>query len=265
MRFPYTVACVAILLTAAPCVARAQRVSGALPRAAEIIARYDKALGGVAAIHRHKSATFRGVVEVRKPDATMKVRYVMYMRAPYFQLGKFTLPDSTGEVLNGFDGTNAWHLAPGAQPEIFTGDDRESIKRDADFYYAVTELSWFKSMETVGIEDFEGHSCYHLHGTTNWGVSNNQFYDRETGLLVGYEFDNTWQGAPALDHEVFSDYRKVDGVLTSMVQTSKAKPKRDDGEWTIVQVMTKTSVAFNNVDSSTFIPPQSVRDLLAKK
>jgi hypothetical protein len=235
-----------------------------LPTARQVVARYDSALGGVDALRRHTSATLRGTAEFHKPDSVVRVPFVTLMRAPYFRLDTFTLPGKKGEDLSGFDGAIAWHVAPGAAPEIITGNARESVKRDADFYYALTELSWFKSMETVGIEQFEGHSCYHLHGITNWGQSNNQFYDRETGLLVGYEFDNMWRGAPALDHEVFSDYVRIEGVLVPMKQTSKAKPKDGVAGWTVVQTLIYTSVTFNNVDSSVFTPPRAVRDLLAK-
>jgi len=238
---------------------------GTLPTAQEVVARYDRALGGIEAIHRHTSATLRGMVELHKPDRVLRIPIVIRMRAPYFQLTTATLPNGAGEDSSGFDGANAWHLAPGGQPEVFTGDNRESIKRDADFYYPITELSWFKTMATVGIEDFEGHSCYHLHGTTNWGASNNQFYDRGTGLLVGYEFDNTWRGAPALDHEVFSGYKKIDGVLVPTTQTSKAQPKSGPREWTVVQIMTTSSVSFENVEPSVFTPPQAVREMLAKQ
>jgi peptidase S41-like protein len=39
-----------------------------LPTAQEVVARYDKAVGGVAAIQRHTSATLRGILELPKRD-----------------------------------------------------------------------------------------------------------------------------------------------------------------------------------------------------
>jgi hypothetical protein len=132
------------------------------------------------------------------------------------------------------------------------------MKRDADFYYSLNELSWFKSMETVGIEDFEGRPCYHLHGVNNWNKKNDHFYDRETSLLAGYEFDS--ELGPT--HEIFSDYKKVDGVLVPTKQTVKFKSK--SGEWTVQQTLNFESVSFNDVDPAVFTPPQSVRDLLTK-
>jgi hypothetical protein len=93
-------------------------------------------------------------------------------------------------VLNGFDGEKAWSYDPRSGPQLHVGDEGQSMKRDADFHYPINELSWFKSMETIRIEDFEGRPCYRLHGINNWNKSNDHFYDRETGLLAGYELNS---------------------------------------------------------------------------
>jgi len=37
-----------------------------------------------------------------------------------------------------------------------------------NFYYSLDELSWFKSMTTVGVVIYEGRCCYRLHGINNW-------------------------------------------------------------------------------------------------
>ena len=234
-----------------------------LPTAKEIVARYDEALGGHEAMLRHTSCTMRGTLEIHRENGTVNLPFVFYTGAPYHRTDKFTLPNNGGESFSGFDGENAWSLGPQDGPQIVTGDERESIKRDADFYYPINELSWFKTMETIGVEDFEGQSCYHLHGINNWNKSNDQFYDRQTGLLAGYEFDSQWRGGAGLTHDIFSDYRKVDGVMVSMKQMTKIRAK-NSGEWSVQNVLTYTSVTFNDVDPGIFTPPQAVRDLLAK-
>lgn len=238
---------------------RAQGPSRApLPSAKEIVARYDKALGGEAAIRRHTSST--PIIETH--GATLSFTY--YTRAPYQRLENTSLPNNKGELKTGFDGELAWALDPRSGPQIDTGDDRESDKRDADFYYPLDELSWFKSMETVGIEDFEGRRCYRLNGINNWGKVNNHLYDVETGLLTAYEFESNAGGAPALTHLIFSDYRPVDGVLFPMKQTVKIKPK-GSGDWRVFLTQTYSSVTFNDVDPAVFAPPQVVLDFVAKQ
>lgn len=233
--------------------------TASLPTAKEIVARYDQALGGEAAIRRHTSSTMRGTMEIQ--GATLTFTY--YAGAPYLRLEKVTLPNNLGDNLNGFDGQMAWGYDPRSGAQISSGDERESAKRDADFYYALDELTWFKSMETVGIEDFEGRRCYRLHGVNNWNKSNDHFYDVETGLLAGYEFESDAAGTPAPTHEIFSDYRPADGVLVPTKQTVKIKPK-DASDWTVLLTLHYTSITFNDVDPAVFAPPQAVRDLAAK-
>ncbi|MGH9747361.1 MAG: hypothetical protein ACRD59_14790 [Candidatus Acidiferrales bacterium] len=236
----------------------ASSAAASLPTAKEIVARYDEALGSRAAIERHTSSTMRGTTEIHERANVAKLPFVYYSSAPYRRIERTTLPGESGEIVNGFDGDTAWSVDPRGGPQIYTGDERESMKRDADFYYSINELVWFRSMETVGLEDFEGRSCYHLHGINNWGKSNDHFYDRETGLLAGYEF-NSELGAT---HQIFSDYKKIDGVQVPTKQTVKVKSK--DGAWQIQQILTFESIAFNDVDPAVFTPPQSVRDLVAK-
>jgi hypothetical protein len=243
------------------CVAFGSEASDpSLPVAKDVVARYDEALGGRSTILRHTSSTMRGTYEVHEAGRVVTLPFVYYASAPYRRIEIVSLPGNAGEVLNGFDGEIAWSFDQRTKTaQVFDGDDRESMKRDADFYYPLDELSWFKSMETVAIEDFEGRPCYRLHGINNWNKANDHFYDRETGLLAGYEFD------PELGptHEIFSDYKRVDGVLVPMRQTVKTKSK--SGGWTVRSVLTYASVTFNDVDPAVFAPPQAVRDLLAKR
>jgi hypothetical protein len=239
------------------------QTAGTLPSPTEIVAKYDQALGGEAALRRHISSTMKGTREVHGPTKVVTLPFIFYASTPYLRLEKTSLPDHKGAVLNGFDGELAWSFDPRSGPTIATGDERESVKRDADFYYPLDELTWFKSIETVGLEEYEGQRCYHLHGINNWGKPNDHFYDQKTGLLVGYEFDSEWRGGPGLTHEIFSDYQKVDGVLVPMKQVIKIKSK-SGSDWTVLQVLTYSSVTFNDVDRAIFTPPPPVRDLASK-
>jgi hypothetical protein len=229
-----------------------------LPTAKEIVERYDQALGGRETLLRHSASTLRGTTEAHEGGSVAKLSFVYFAGAPYRRLEKVSLPNSAGYIVNGFDGETAWSVDPRNGPQVYTGGEYESKKRDADFYYALNELSWFKSMETVGIEDFEGRACYRSHGINNWNKANDHFYDRETVLLAGYEFNS--ELGPT--HEIFSDYKSVDGVLVPTKQVVKAKSKSDS--WDVQEVLTFESVTFNDVDPAVFTPPQAVLDLLKK-
>jgi len=240
----------------------AQAQNAELPTAQEIVAKYDVALGGEAAIRRHTSETMRGTVDALMPGGRVTMPFVYYAAAPDLRVEKTTLPRNQGQVLTGFDGQIAWGLDPQAGPTIATGNDRESVRRDADFYYPLDELTWFRSMQTVSVENFEGQRCYRLHGVSNWGEPNDQFYNVETGLLAGYEFTANAPNGPALMHEIFTEYKPVDGVQVPMRQEIKFKPQRGGG-WQVGQTQKFTEITFNDVDPSVFTPPAAVKNLAA--
>jgi hypothetical protein len=115
-------------------------------------------------------------------------------------------------------------------------------------------------LDTAQIErgDFLGGE-----NSVNWNKSNDHFYDVETGLLAAYEFESDAGGTPAHMHEIFSDYRSLDGVLIPMKQVVKIKPKGAN-DFNVFLTLTYTHVTFNDVDPTVFAPPQAVRDLAAK-
>ena len=229
------------------------------PAPKSIVERYDVALGGERAIRRHNSAIRRGVFETGHGQL---LPLVSLARAPDLKLERITLADGS-EVLTGFDGRMAWSLDPHDGAQILTGDERESARRDSDFYYALDELSWFRAMINAGIETYEGQRCYHLHGLTKWGKLNDQFYDVGTGLLAGYEFEQPFADGPKLVHEIFSDYRRIDGVLVPMRQTAKVRLEQG-GDWSVLRTIRYSSVSFDKVDSPAFAPPAAVIALEAR-
>jgi hypothetical protein len=59
-----------------------------------------------------------------------------------------------------------------------------------------------------------------VRGITKWGNENNQYFDTQTGLLVGYGF-HQWNASgtgreSTLTRQVFDDYRDFDGLLIPM-------------------------------------------------
>jgi hypothetical protein len=124
-------------------------------------------------------------------------------------------------------------------------------------YYPARVLDYFSSMEVVGVADFEGHPGYHLKGTNKWGIVNEQFYDANTGLLVGYKFNSAWRGGAGDKIEVFSDYKEFGGRL---MPTRDAHNSAEG-----VQVQTTTSVTFDDVPDSAFALPEAIKAVLAKK
>jgi hypothetical protein len=231
-----------IIVGTAPVLAHAGQVNSV----AAVLDRYQHALGGVKAIAGVQSETMRG--EIDGAGMTAKSSFV-YRAKPFKTLIK-VLTDGT-EVSAGFDGTVSWSVDQhGASIDKDTAP--EAVRRDADLQYALHQPVYFKKLEFAGVSDFEGHPCYWLHGTTNWGKDNNQFYNVQTGLLEGYRFqvDNA-SGAVATVH--FQDYKSFGGPLVATKVTS-----RSGDRW---RTFTYKSVSYEPVADSVFDLPQAVKAL----
>jgi hypothetical protein len=187
-----------------------------LTTAAQVLDRYKQALGGEQAIANVQSMTVRG--EMERTATPGKATFVHYAK-PFKALFKLTRVDGS-QVIAGFDGKVSWSItSKGA--EIDKDTPLDAIRRDADLQYPLHQSDYFKKLELAGISDFEGHRCYWLHGTTNWGKDNNQFYDVQTGLLAGYRFQSD-DASKTLTFAIFEDYRNFGGRLIATRNTTRA-------------------------------------------
>jgi hypothetical protein len=219
-----------------------------LKTAAEVLDRYKQALGGIDAIRDVQSRTVRGEIEGTGISGTMTF---VYYAKPFKLLFKVTRPDGV-EILQGFDGSISWSLTPqGAGIDKDT--PLESARRDADLQYALHQPDYFNKLELADVTDFEGHHCYWLHGTTHWGKDNNQFYDVQTGLLVGYRFQAD-DSSKAIITAVFDDYKDFGGLLVATKNTSRSGDH--------FQTFVYKTVTYEPLPDSLFEPPPAVKALI---
>jgi hypothetical protein len=233
-----------LLVCAAPVLAQ----DAQFKTADAVLENYKLALGGVDAIAKVQSETVHGVAEgSNRPGQST---FVYYAR-PFKSLYKVTRADGS-EVTSGFDGKISWTIdAKGASIDKDTALD--AVRRDTDLQYSLHQPSYFKNLELAGVTDFEGHRCYWLHGTTNWGKDNNQFYDVKSGLLVGYRFQSD-DAAAALVIVKFDGYKNFGGPMIATKVSS-----RSGDHW---QSLTYKSVGYDALSDSMFDLPQAVKALL---
>jgi hypothetical protein len=192
--------------------------------------------------------TVRGEAESSaKPG---KSTFVYYAR-PFKSLMKLTRPDGT-EITVGFDGKVSWSITPqGASVDKDT--PLNAIRRDKDLQYSLHQQDYFRKLELAGVTDFEGHRCYWLHGTTTWGKDNNQFYDVDTGLLVGYRFEAD-DASKTVTIALFQNYKNFGGPLTATKNVERAGDRST--------TFTYESVSYEPLGDSLFEPPEAVKRLL---
>jgi hypothetical protein len=218
-----------------------------LPSVEEVLERYVTATGGRDALLRHTSMTLHGYGQA--PAKNLRVEGVLYTKDGKM-LQKSTLPGGKVE-LSGYDGETAWDLDAGGKVTIHEGDEIKTIARDADMYYHLHVMNYFRTMEVVDVKEFNGRPCYHLKGVNNWGRTNEQFYDKENGLLLGYAFNTAWRGGKGDATETFEDYKDFGGVLMPVKDTSR------DGD--DLSIFTITSVTYDDVGDAVFRLPEAVQ------
>lgn len=236
----------AILIFA--CISPVWPQAAPLKTADAVLDRYKHVLGGADAIAKIQSETVRG--EIESSSMTGKATFV-YHAKPFKTLIKITRPDGS-EVTSGFDGSVSWSIdSKGASIDKDTALD--AVRRDADLQYALHQPEYFKKLELAGVTDFEGRPCYWLHGTTNWGKENNQFYDVETGLLAGYRFQADDKSGAVVTLR-FQDYKDFGGPLVATKTTSR------NGDHS--QSFTYNSLSYEPLPDSMFELPPAVKALL---
>lgn len=224
-----------------------------LPTAQEVLDRYVEVTGGRDALLRHKSMTMHGRSQV--PSRNIERDGVFYTKDGKM-LQRVLLPGGKTDE-SGYDGVTAWDLGPDGKVVIHEGDEVKTVARDADMYYHLQVMKYFKSMEVIDVKDFNGRACYHLKGINNWGKINEQFYDKENGLLVGYAFNTAWRGGDGDATETFDEYKDFGGVRMATKNTH-----REGGELSIFWI---TSVSYDDVADEVFALPEVVKNALATK
>ena len=244
----------ACITGAAPTAVPAQSADR-LPSAMEVLERYVDVTGGSAALLQHTSMTIHGRYQV--PARQLDLESVFYTEGGK-SLQKIVLPNGTAYV-SAYDGHTAWDVDPAGKVTLHAGDEVKSIARDADMYYHLHVMNYFRSMDVVDVQEFHARPCYHLKGMNNWGRTNEHFYDKETGLLLGYAFNTAWRGGKGDATETFDDYRDFGGVLMPVKTTL-----REGHDLSISLVTRVTSVTYDDVDDSVFALPDAVKKAVAE-
>jgi hypothetical protein len=144
----------------------------------------------------------------------------VYYAKPFKTLIRVTHPDGA-QITAGFDGKLSWTITPVAA-SVEKDTALEASRRDADLQYALHQPDYFTKLEFAGVTDFDGSKCYWLHGTTHRGKDNNQFYEVQTGLLVGYRFQlDTASKDVAIAR--FDDYQTFGGPLIATKNTPQRR------------------------------------------
>jgi hypothetical protein len=222
-----------------------------LPSARSIIDKHLAAIGGRAAVLSHTSSHANGSMTMSGSGITGVVE--IYAAKPNKSLVKINL-GGIGEIVEGFDGVNAWSISPITGPSLTQGKELEDKKFDADFYSDLHEQGRYASMKTIEKTTFDGRPCYKVSLVRTNGTEDFDFYDVATGLKAGAMVTRESQMGPMSVTQITSDYKNFAGLLlpTTLKQTAMG----------VEQVLKLTAIEFDNVPPTTFDPPAQIKALL---
>lgn len=189
-----------------------------LPTAREIVARYEKALGGREANEKIKSWTTKGTVELSPMGA--RGTFETIASAPNRLLNKVHL-EGLGDIINGFDGTTAWTINPLQGSRELTGTELLQTKFSSDFYRNVALEKQYPKMEVTGIEKVNGKDAYVVVGTPEGLPASTMYFDTASGLLV--RTDDTFvspEGKQPVSLFI-EEMKQVDGVMVPSKMRTK--------------------------------------------
>ena len=197
----------AVLLTA---VAGPVRGQESLPKAEQIMDLYVDATGGTAAYDRIDNRVVRSTLEIAK--AGVKLSVTAFQAKP----GKaYSVVESpmTGKIENGTDGDVVWEMSAMAGPQIKEGKEKALFLHLNTFDRLAYWRKSFKKVETSGMEDVNGRSCFRVIGTPQEAPPQTLFFDRETHLLSKLTMTMEIPAGSVPMESYLSDYKAVDSVL----------------------------------------------------
>ena len=224
-----------------------------LPSAKEIMERYGKAVGGNEAFMKHKSQHAKGSVEMtaQKLKGTMEV----FAARPNKLVLKVTIP-GIGETATGFDGTVAWANNPLLGPMLLEGKQKDQIATQADFDHALHDPAHYKTMEVLGVQEFNGEECYKLKLVHRTGFESTEYFSIKTGLQTGFEATQESPLGPITATSLVTDYRRFGDLFMPSRLSQKAMGMET--------VMTIEEMEYDKVDPAAFDLPEPVKTLLEK-
>jgi hypothetical protein len=222
----------------------------ALPPARDIIDRYVEATGGKGALAKYRSR--RAVGQISMPAQGVQGELEILAARPDLMRVRMTIP-GVGEILSGYDGKIGWSVNPLTGPMRMDGKSLEQMKADADFDAALHTARRFASLETVEQTVFEGRPAYRIKAVRTTGDEDHEFFDMESGLLLGSIVTRESPMGPVKATQLMSEYREFGGVrvATRIVQRMMGTE----------QVITINAIEFDTVPAEAFDLPAEIRAL----
>ena len=177
------------------------------PTAEQILAKYETALGGPAAIAKLKTRSMKGTFLT---SGGVSLGYEIQQVAPEQLFITITTPRQ-GIIERGFDGSSGWEKSDRGLRDI-EGTELYYLRRYPGFFEDIRLKEQFARLAFAGTDKVNEREVYMLRGATADNKRHRLYFDRETGLLVRRVISTPTVLANIPEQIDFEDYREVDGM-----------------------------------------------------
>ena len=224
-----------------------------LPAAKKVLKNFTKAIGGKKAVMATDQVILTGKLEI--PSQGLSGDLTVRAMAPSYLAIHVEIP-GIGTILTGYNGEVGWSLNPMMGPAVMEGAMLAQLKREADFYSVLHSSDRYKSMETVEKTEFADTMCWKLKLVTLDGEEIYEYYDVETGYLVGNESTQESPMGPMDVVSVISDYKEFGGLMSATRMSQKMGPG-------VEQVFVFDSIVYSGVSMDDFALPAEIEAMVS--
>jgi hypothetical protein len=243
-----------ILVCAAVClrpVASSVVAQDALPSAREIVDRSIKAAGGAEAFKAVTSIHVKGTLSV--PSQNM-VGDLDQMSARPNKVVSHATVSGLGDLDEGFDGKVAWTIDPQSGPALVIGKALVQRTDDAWFDAPLHAAGYVREMTVLGKDTFDQRPAYKVKVVLASGLDKTEYFDVDTGFLIGVESVAEMPMGSAPSRETFRDFKKYGALMMPSQQVVRVLG--------LEQVVTFSSYEFNTVPDAAFALPPRIKALI---
>jgi hypothetical protein len=217
----------------------AAKCYGQAPTADDVFRRYVAASGGEAAIRAVTTRVMTGDLVTGAGRAPLEIMQA----APNRFLRTIDSPVS-GRSENGFDGVTGWTRNQRGTRDV-AGPELGMLLRELHLNRPLSLRGFYSLVTAPRPDSVDGRAVYSIVGTTADSVTETLYFDRESGLLTGW--DVSLRGT--ILRTRLEDFRNVDAVTLAF----RVKHARDDFAWSDEIRRIEQNIT---VDSARFVKPR---------
>ena len=221
-----------------------------LPSAREIVDRCITVTGGVDAFKAVRSMHIKGTVSI--PSQNMTGELDVKAARPNKVVSHGTV-SGIGELDEGFDGKVGWAIDPMTGPALLK--DKALTQRQADAWFdaPLHAADYVREMTVLGKETFDQRAAYKVKVVLVSGLERTEYFDVETGFMIGVESIHELPMGSMPTREIFRDFKKHGALMMPTQQVERVLG--------LEQIVTITSYEFNSVPAAAFELPPRIKAL----